>query len=101
MGRLVKNQHLWEPEGLRYAELGHAMFHRGFTQVRPRLSLAGHYHLWQNVVERFLGEDDKTFETRVVVMNADGHFPTTAVVDTDTLEIEFQEFGTGQVIRRT
>jgi hypothetical protein len=98
--RLFKNQHLWEPEGLRYAELGHAMFHRGFTQVRPRMSLAGHYHLFQDVVERYRGEDDKAFETRVIVMNADGHFPTTAVLDTDTLVIEFQEFVAGQVIRR-
>lgn len=88
MRRLAPNQSSWDPAGLAYAEVGHAMFHRGFIQVRPRMSLAGHYHLHHDVVERFTGEDGKAFETRVIVMNADGQFPTIAVLNTDELTLE-------------
>jgi len=87
--RLKPNEHLWDATGLAYAVRGQGMFHRGVQQVRPRLTVSGHYHLHLDAVETFQAGDGKSFECRTVILNSDGHENAVAVLDTDTLRIEY------------
>jgi hypothetical protein len=89
---LIPNESMWHPVGLAYAQHGQAMFHRGVRQVRPRLTIGGHYHLHLDSTERFVDLSGSVFETRVVVLAADGHHTTIAVLNTDTLELNYPEF---------
>lgn len=89
IGRLVQNEHYWTPKGLAWAQLGHEMFHRGFLQVRPSLTLGGHYHMFIDSQETFEAPDDTVFDSRVIVMNADGHWPTVAVLDTTDATVTY------------
>jgi len=89
---LKPNENMWHPAGLAYAHEGHAMFHRGVQQVTPRMTVGGHYHHHIDSTERFADLHGRTFETRVIVLAADGHPTTIAVLDTDTLEINYPEF---------
>ena len=82
----------WEPEGLEYAGRGHAMFQRAVAQVHPKLTVSGHYHFHLDVTETFTDSHGIEFESRVVILNADGHPPTLAIVDTDALTIEYPVF---------
>ena len=79
----------WEPAGLAYAEKGQAMYQRAVDQVQPRLTVSGHYHLHLDVVGRFTGPAGDCFDTRVVILNADGNAPTIASLDTDSLALTF------------
>jgi hypothetical protein len=87
--RLKLNEHLWEAAGLAYAAQGQKMFHRGVMQVRPRLVVSGHYHLFMDTVERFDATDGVRFECRTVILNSDGQPYTVAVLNTDTLGMEY------------
>ena len=89
---LKPNERLWSAAGLAYAHEGHAMFHRGVQQVTPRMTIGGHYHLHLDSTERFTDVEGRTFETRVIVMDADGRHTTVAVLDTDALDIIYPEF---------
>lgn len=68
------------------------MFQRAVSQVRPSLTVSGHYHLHLDVVENFVGADGTAFETRVVVLDADGRPPTLAVLDVDARSITYPTF---------
>jgi hypothetical protein len=87
--RLKLNEHLWEAAGLAYADRGQVMFHRGVSQVRPRLTVSGHYHLHLDVVETFEGSSGTPFECRTVILNADGQPHSLAILHTDSLQIEY------------
>jgi hypothetical protein len=87
--RLKPNEHLWEADGLEYASQGQAVFHRGVEQVRPRLVVSGHYHLYLDTVETFQATDGMSFECRSVILDAGGAPYSVAILDTDTLAIEY------------
>lgn len=89
---LEPGQDRWEPEGVAYADQGQAMYQRAVEQVRPRLTVSGHYHLYLNVSETFISPQFGAFETRVVILNADGNEPTIAILNTDTLELSYPAF---------
>lgn len=91
-GKLIPNEHHWEPAGLAYAHEGQAMFHRGFLKVRPSIVLSGHYHLFVDTTEEFETEDGDVFTARSVVLNAEGHYPSLAVLDADSGDVEFVQF---------
>lgn len=87
---LAETEHQWLARELAYASAGRAMFHRGFMQVRPRLSLSGHYH--RHIDEHVTYDADATpFETRVVVMDmaAGPRRISQAVLDIPTLSLEY------------
>jgi hypothetical protein len=86
---LKLNQDHWEAAGIAYADRGQEMFHRGFAQVRPKLAVSGHYHLHMDAVETFEGSDGAPFECRTVILNSDGQPYTVAVLDTDSLRLEY------------
>ncbi len=90
--RLAKQSHFWDPAGLAYAERGQSMFQRAVEQVRPTLTVSGHYHLHLDVLARFEGSDRIPFDTRVIVLNADGHPPTLAVLNVDEQVITYPVF---------
>lgn len=86
--RLRAGNHLWPAAGLAYSHEGHVMFHRGFRQVKPRLVVSGHYHLFLDVVESFRDEDGAEFESRVVILH-ESRFPRfVGLLDTESLELK-------------
>lgn len=87
--RLAETDYQWPARALAYSAAGRAMFHRGFMQVRPRLSLSGHYH--RHIDERVTyGADGSTFGTRVVVIDMAGSRRISqAILDVRSLDIEF------------
>jgi len=85
--RLAKNSALWSSADLAYARQGQDMFMRAFLATSPRLAVGGHYHLHHDVTERFHGA--QWFESRVVILDADGEANSFAILDTWTLAIEF------------
>jgi hypothetical protein len=87
--RLLPSAKFWSPQGLRYSDMGQQMFHRGFIAVSPRLAVGGHYHLHLDTTERFTSDSGKVFETNIVILDADGESFSVAVLDTDTLEIDY------------
>ncbi|MBC7760526.1 MAG: hypothetical protein H7201_01740 [Candidatus Saccharibacteria bacterium] len=78
---------MWSAADLAYAKEGQDMFLRAFLATIPRLAVGGHHHLFHDVTERFSGK--QSFESRVVVLNADGEANSVAILDTSTLEMEF------------
>lgn len=90
--RLARTEHLWDPEGLRYAKHGQSVFHQGFVQVRPQLVFSGHYHQFIDTTEEFVGADGAPFTARSVVLNFEGKYPSLAVLELSTLNIEFVQF---------
>jgi hypothetical protein len=87
-GKLIPNEHFWDPKGLAYAHIGQQMFHRAVLNVKPALTVSGHYHVFVDTTEDFAGADGKPFTLRSVVLNIEGQFPSVAVLNTDTLELE-------------
>lgn len=85
--RLAKNSGLWASADLAYAEEGQGMFMRAFLATSPRLAVGGHHHLHHDVTERFHGA--QWFESRVVILAADGEANSIAILDTETLALEF------------
>lgn len=79
------NEKRWDPRGLAYANAGQAQFQRGFLQVKPNLTVGGHYHLFVNqTIER------DGFTSRHVILDLDDRTAVSqAVLDTDTLELSF------------
>lgn len=79
----------WPAEELAYATAGRAQFHRGFMQVRPRLSMSGHYH--RHVDEQVTyGTGPSSFSTRVVVMDMAGpRRISQAILDVATLDVHY------------
>jgi predicted phosphodiesterase len=79
----------WSPEALRYAAARRSMFHRGFIQVRPQLSVSGHYHQWVDNTVTYTDQAGD-FTTRVVVLDKDGRTEINpAILDITTLQLEF------------
>jgi hypothetical protein len=90
LDRLLKpNARYWDPRGLAYANIGQKMFHRGFEQVTPTLVVSGHYHLFLDTTETFTLSSGVQFTARCVVMNTEWDYPSMAVLDTSTLDLEF------------
>ncbi|NEN07844.1 hypothetical protein G3T36_18465 [Diaminobutyricibacter tongyongensis] len=87
---LARTAFMWPETGIRYSQQGRAMFHRGFMQIQPKLSLGGHYHLpIDETVGYVVG--DKGFSTRVVVLDTLQHTGTAsvAILDVGSLAIRF------------
>lgn len=61
------------------AEAGRRMFDRGVAAVRPQLVISGHHHTPIDVVERFESANG-WFQTRSLVLAADGRRQSTALV---------------------
>lgn len=89
---LAANETKWEPAGLAYSEQGQSMYQRAVDQVRPRMTVSGHYHLNLDVVERFTARGKGSYETRVVILNADGNSSFIAALNTDSLELFYPMF---------
>lgn len=79
---------VWDPAGLEYSKRGQEMFHRGFLQVRPKLTLSGHYHLYLDTTETYVDEGGVPFESRSVVVSKLGLRRSGAVVDLEQLNVE-------------
>lgn len=85
---LAANAWMWDRAGLAYAEQGRTMFHRGFLNVRPKLSVSGHYHRFTDELVTHRAGDD-TFECRSVVLDMNGAKVSQAILDVDDLTLEF------------
>lgn len=86
---LAETNRWWPESGLRYAEAGRTMFHRGFMQVRPTLYLGGHYH--RHIDERVhYDSGDDRFQSRVVILDQNGSPATISqlILETRTLGVE-------------
>jgi len=71
-----------------YAKESQTMFVRGMLQVRPKLTMGGHYHRHANAVMTMPA--DPPFETRAVILDRDGASGISqAILDSRTLELEF------------
>jgi hypothetical protein len=71
-----------------YARASRTMFRKAVLQVRPRLTLGGHYHRFIDQTLPMPGAP--TGETRVVVLDMNGRDRVNlAVMDTKTLALEF------------
>lgn len=79
---------MWDRAGLAYAAQGRAMFHHGFLNVRPRLTLSGHYHRCTDELVTHQA-DDHMFECRSVVLDMNGAKLSQAILDVDDLSLEF------------
>jgi len=86
---LASTAHHWPADALTYAAAGRAQFHRGFMQVRPRLSLSGHYHRHADEQVTY-GNGPSSFTTRIVVMDMAGPGRIShAILDVDTLDVQY------------
>lgn len=87
--RLAETDYEWPARALAYASAGRAMFHRGFMQVRPRLSLSGHCHGHIDDTVTY-GAAGSPFETRIVVMDMAGSRRIgQAILDVPSLDFEY------------
>lgn len=77
----------WAPRSLEYAHISQAQFHRGFLAVKPKLAVGGHYHMFVDTSEEFVGADGTEFTSRVVVLNESRAARYIAMLDTDTLDL--------------
>ena len=77
----------WTRSAHEYAEAGQAMFSRGFAATAPKLVVGGHYHLFLDSTEAFLGEDGTVFESRVVVLDMERSPKSAALLDAETLKL--------------
>jgi hypothetical protein len=85
---------------MQYAEESQAMFIRGMLQVRPKLTMGGHYHRHADVMMTMPG--DPSFETRAVILDRDGATGISqAILDPRTLELEFFYRDGRPAVRRT
>lgn len=87
---LATTARFWTADGIRYANAGREMFHRGFLQVEPAVYFGGHYHQRFDERIRFMNERGG-FDTHVVILDSDmGHIEdTVAILDTDTLAVTY------------
>jgi hypothetical protein len=87
--KLYPNQHFWTREGLMYADMGQQMFQRGVEQVKPKVVLSGHYHLFLDTTETFHDHAGNAFDTRSIILDCNGFSRSAAVFspDTQTLRI--------------
>lgn len=81
-------QPLWDDRELAYALAGQRMFHRGVEQVRPRMTLGGHYHFFIDAIEQYEDADSRPFDCRTIVLNADGKPRSGGIVVLDELLFE-------------
>ncbi|SEB74148.1 Calcineurin-like phosphoesterase superfamily domain-containing protein [Paramicrobacterium humi] len=78
----------WPPRSLAYARAGRRMFHKGFLQVRPQLSIGGHYHQFIDATVDY-ELPDGAFTSRVIVLDEGGTFRgNCAILTLPTLDIE-------------
>ena len=84
------NPMAWTEHEVRYANAGRAMFHRAFLQVKPALSVSGHYHCHVNETRTFRTPDG-SFRSRIVVLDNNGSATkvSQAILDVDSLNLDF------------
>lgn len=70
-GHLRRSDRFWDDRELAYAHRGREIFHRGFLQVRPRLSIGGHYH---RLIDESIEYESPSgpFTSRVIVLDQQG-----------------------------
>ncbi|SEB74922.1 Calcineurin-like phosphoesterase superfamily domain-containing protein [Paramicrobacterium humi] len=86
--RLRSGDKYWPPAAIEYAREGRKTFHRGFMQVRPQLSIGGHYHHFVDETVTYESPDG-SFTSRVVVLDQQGeHRGNCAILTTSTLNLE-------------
>jgi hypothetical protein len=78
------------PSAHEYAIEGRRMFHQGFIAVRPRISVSGHFHHPIDEVVTYIGDDNETFDCRVVILDQGGNSTNLAqaILDVDTLDLQ-------------
>lgn len=86
--RLATTAQHWAPRGLAYSRQGQQMFQQAVERVRPRLSLGGHYHQFIDTTQTFKSHTGEPFTCRCVTLSYNGRYPSLAIVDFDTLEVE-------------
>ncbi len=82
----------WRRSGLKHWELAYAaesqmMFQRAVEQVRPRLTISGHHHVWVNTVETYETSRGEMFKTQSVVLNRDGTDEAIATLAVDQFDL--------------
>ncbi len=78
----------WE---LKYAAESQRMFQRAVEQVRPRLTVSGHNHVWINTVESHQSPAGEEFKTQSVVLNRDGTDEALATLEVDRFDLRLLE----------
>ncbi|KQO97496.1 metallophosphoesterase family protein [Leifsonia sp. Leaf264] len=86
---LTLTDKFWTDESLEYAVRGRRMLTRAIHAVGPELSVGGHYHVQVDEVIGYLGYVNT--RTRVIILDQLSAKDTasTAILDTETLQLDF------------
>ncbi|GAB2526666.1 metallophosphoesterase family protein [Paramicrobacterium agarici] len=84
---LQRSDKYWTDPELTYAQRGRSMFHRGFLQVQPQLTICGHYHQFIDETIEYETEDGP-FTSRVIVLDQQGKRRNCGILTPETLNVE-------------
>lgn len=87
----------WPPEDIERSNINRKLVRLAADVVQPKLFMHGHYHKFNDeTTELFASEaSDETYTTRHVGLDMEGTAMNLAILDTDTLELEFIDYWTG------
>lgn len=87
--RLEGGNHRWSDLALEWAQNGREQFQRAVEATRPALTVSGHYHHNFDEIGTYTDLDGQPFDTRSVILNADGRNIFIAVLHVDLVELDF------------
>jgi hypothetical protein len=89
---LERTRGSWTPAGLAWAAEGQRTFYRGMRQVRPKLTISGHYHFQLDATETHEDFDGNEFESRSIILNFEEEPGSLGVLNLETLDAEVIDF---------
>lgn len=85
---VARQRRFWTPDGIAYAAVGQAMFHRGVLQVRPRLVLSGHYHRYLDTTLLLQLSGGVTTPVRSVILDRNRTAHSVGILHVDALKVD-------------
>lgn len=85
----------WPEEDIIRSDENRAMLRLAVDAVKPRLLMHGHYHIHNDEIEINLGEHAQEEITRFVGFDREGKKHNLAILDTETLELEWIHYWSG------
>lgn len=74
----------WKPFEIRYADEGQRMFDRAVAQVRARVVISGHHHVWMKTASLQIAPGGESWNALSVILDRDGSPDSRAVLDVNS-----------------
>ena len=85
----------WPAEDIERSDVNRLMIRRATDVVKPKLFMHGHYHRFNDETVSKGDGTGEMYDTRYVGLDMEGTAMNLAILDTDTLELEFIDYWTG------